>query len=119
VPAPPDGSRGKDLKLGRNRGGDLAIVSVAILGFPSADAPSGYLFRIALGSVAPTPIRAPLAEELLATTPVGEEAFSAAATETMKAATPIDDVRASAAYRRAMVRNLTLQGLRRVWAELP
>jgi len=36
----------------------------------------------------------------------------------MEAATPIDDVRASAAYRKAMVRALTLRGLCDVWAEL-
>jgi carbon-monoxide dehydrogenase medium subunit len=118
VPAAPDGSKGSYLKLGRNSGGDLALVSVAVLGFPSEDAPSGYLFRIALGSVAPTPIRVPQAEEVLATQPPGEEAFAAAADEAEKAAVPIDDVRASAAYRNAMVRNLTLQGLRKVWDEL-
>jgi len=118
VPVPPNGSRGKYLKLGRNRGGDLAIASVAVLGFPSEDAPSGYLFRIALGSVAPTPIRTPLAEEVLAERALGADAFAAAAEESMKAATPIDDVRATAAYRRAMVRNLTLQGLQEVWAAL-
>ena len=36
----------------------------------------------------------------------------------VEAASPIDDVRASAAYRRAMVHNLTLRGLREVWQQL-
>ena len=40
------------------------------------------------------------------------------AEKAMDAATPIDDVRASAAYRKAMVRNLTLRGLRDVWKRL-
>jgi carbon-monoxide dehydrogenase medium subunit len=118
VPIPPPNTRGTYLKLGRNRGGDLALVSVAVLGFPTTDTPSGYLFRVALGSVAPTPIRVPGAEEVLATNAPGEEAFALAAEQAMKAAAPIDDVRASARYRSAMVSNLTLRALRTVWASL-
>jgi len=117
-PVPPPGNRGTYLKLGRNRGGDLALVSVAVFGFPSGDSESGYRFRIALGSVAPIPLRVPLAEQVLASQPPGEAAFSAAAEGAMQTSSPIDDVRASANYRRAMVRNLTQRGLAEVWAAL-
>jgi carbon-monoxide dehydrogenase medium subunit len=117
-PLSPAGSRGCYLKLGRNKAGDLAIAGVAVLGFPDPAAPptgSGYRFRIALASVAPVPLRAGRAEEILAVLPPGEETFTLAAEAAMEAATPIDDVRAGAAYRKAMVRNLTLRGLRAVW----
>ncbi len=117
-PTPPAGSAGRYLKLGRNKIGDLSIVGVAVFGFPDGTTPSGYRFRIGLASVAPVPLRALEAEELLAANSPGEETFALAAEKAMEAATPIDDVRASAAYRKAMVRNLTLRGLRDIWGRL-
>ncbi len=116
-PPPPAGSAGKYLKLGRNKAGDLAIAGVAVFGFPDGTA-SGYRFRIGLASVAPVPLRAREAEEVLAASPPGEETFVLAAEKAVEASSPIDDVRASAAYRRAMVRNLALRGLRDVWEQL-
>ena len=117
-PVPPAGSAGKYLKLGRNKAGDLAIAGVAVFGFPDGTA-SGYRhFRIGLASVAPVPLRAREAEEVLAANPPGEESFALAAEKAMEAASPIDDVRASAAYRKAMVRALTLRALREVWAQM-
>jgi len=117
-PVPPAGSGGKYLKLGRNKIGDLSIVGVAIFGFPDGAAPSGYRFRVALASVAPVPLQALAAEDVLAANSPGEETFTLAAEKAAEAATPIDDVRASAAYRKSMVRNLTLRGLRDVWGQL-
>ena len=117
-PTPSVGAAGKYLKLGRNKAGDLAIAGVAVFGFPDEAVPSGYRFHIGLASVAPVPLRAPEAEKVLAENPPGEETFALAAEKAMEAATPIDDVRASAAYRKAMVRNLTLRGLREVWEQI-
>jgi carbon-monoxide dehydrogenase medium subunit len=117
-PVPPAGAAGRYLKLGRSQVGDLAIVSAAIFGFPDTTAPSGHRFRVALGSVAPVVVRARDAESLLAESPPSEQTFALAAEKAVSAAQPIDDVRASAAYRREMVRALTLRGLRAVWAEL-
>ncbi|MBN1953901.1 MAG: xanthine dehydrogenase family protein subunit M [Anaerolineae bacterium] len=113
-PPSPAAASGRYLKLGRNKAGDLAIVSVAVLGFPDASAPSGYRFRIALGAVAPVVLRVPAAEEWLAHHPPGAETFARAADLAAAAASPIDDVRASADYRRAMVRTLTRRGLNAV-----
>ena len=63
--------------------------------------------RIALGAVAPTPIRALKAEAHLAgqkpTADLIDEAAQIAVTETK----PIDDFRASANYRRQLIRRLT------------
>ena len=118
LPPPPAGGAGKYLKLGRNKAGDLSTVGVAVFAFPKETMPSGYVFRIGLASVAPVPLRAWEAEEILATHSPGEEIFALAAEKAMEAATLIDDVRASAAYRKAMVRALTLRGLRDVWKAL-
>jgi carbon-monoxide dehydrogenase medium subunit len=117
-PLPPAHAVGRYLKLGRNKIGDLALVSVAVFGFPDGTAPSGYRFRIALGSVAPVVLRVPEAEKVLAENPPGEETLALAAEKAVEAARPIDDVRASAVYRRAMVRTLTVRGLRDVWGKM-
>lgn len=114
----PEGWDGKYLKLGRNAEGDLAIAGVAIMGFPDQTTESGYRFRIALSSVAPTPIRAIKAEEILAQSPIGEESIEAAAIATRDACQPIDDVRASGNYRKAMVKVLAWRGLGEVWAAI-
>jgi CO/xanthine dehydrogenase FAD-binding subunit len=117
VPAPAHGAAGHFLKLGRTAVGDISLMNVAVLGWPDSDAPSGTSWRITLGSVAPTVIRAPEAERLLSldTTPTGLEAASQAAAA---AARPIDDIRATAAYRTDMVRVLTRRGVERVLSEI-
>ncbi|MGD2164753.1 MAG: xanthine dehydrogenase family protein subunit M [Anaerolineae bacterium] len=115
----------RHLKLSRNKLGDLALVSVGVLGSASDGGPRGdrsagadVRFRVGLGAVAPTVVRATAAEAILADRPPGREAFALAAEKAAEAAAPIDDVRAGAAYRRAMVRNLTLRGLESVWGQL-
>lgn len=118
IPLPPAGCAGRYLKLGRNAIGDLAIVGVAALGYPDATAASGYHFRIALASVAPIPLRATAAEEILAQGPLTEETIRAAADAAMDAASPISDVRGSADYRKLMVRNLTRRAVGEVLGKL-
>jgi carbon-monoxide dehydrogenase medium subunit len=117
LPSPPRGLQAHYLKLGRCKSGDLSLVGVAACAY-LAGTPGGYEFRLGLGSVAPTAVRAADAEAFLAANRPGEEAFSRAAEMAMAAASPITDVRGSADYQRAMVRTLTLRGLRAVWAQL-
>jgi CO/xanthine dehydrogenase FAD-binding subunit len=117
-PLPPAGTVGCYLKLGRNTAGDLAIVGVAVMGYPDRAVPSGYRFRVALASVAPTPIRVPGAESVLAQDPINESAFETAAQIARDTAQPISDLRGSADYRRAMVQALTRRALVDVWAVL-
>ena len=115
---PPHGSSGTYIKLGRNKLSDLAIVGVTVFGFPDDQAASGYRFRIALASVAPVPLRVPSAEEYLAANPISPEAFMQAGRLAQEACNPIDDVRGSARYRKAMVRNLVEKALEMVWKKI-
>jgi carbon-monoxide dehydrogenase medium subunit len=117
-PPPPKGSSGVYLKLGRNKLSDLAIVGITVLGYPDSSAASGYRFRIALASVAPVPLRAAQAEAYLAEHPLNNAAIQEAARLAMEACSPIDDVRGSARYRGAMVKNLTRKGLVAVTSRL-
>jgi carbon-monoxide dehydrogenase medium subunit len=117
LPPPPAAAVGRFLKLGRTTVGDISVMNVAVLGWPDEDMPSGSQWRVVLGSVAPIPLRAGEAERLLAqdTSPQGLGAASRAAAA---AASPIDDVRASAAYRTDMVRVFTRRGVEQVVAKL-
>jgi len=118
LPLPPEGSAGTYIKLGRNTRSDLAIVGVTVFGFPDTTATSGYSFRIALTSVAPIPLVASAAQDYLATTFITPEAFSKAAKLVAEACNPVDDVRASARYRRAMAHQLTEKALQEIWTRL-
>jgi carbon-monoxide dehydrogenase medium subunit len=89
---------------------DIAVVGVAAM--LTLDGNSRITkARIALGAVAPTPLRAYKAEtDLIGETP-SEDLFNHAAHVAMDAAAPIDDLRASAEYRRHLVQVLTKRAL--------
>lgn len=118
LPVPPKHYVAKYIKLGRNAIGDLAIVGITALVYPDSDMPSGYRFRLALASVAPTPLRVPQAEAILSGNPISEATIEEAAESAMEACTPIDDTRASARYRKLMVKNLTQQALTEIWQKV-
>jgi CO/xanthine dehydrogenase FAD-binding subunit len=97
------------LKLGRRRASTLAVVSVAA----RIRAKGGRITesRVALGSVAPTPVRARSVERFLEGKPCAKSTFSQAAAIVTEEISPISDVRASAYYRRSMAIHLTAQAL--------
>lgn len=117
-PLPPQGAVGQYIKLGRSKMGDLAVVGVGLLGYPAPDTPAGIRFRIGINSTAPTPYRVPEVEEYLAQNPISEDHFRQAAEDAMDISAPIEDVRATALYQKKMVRNLTLKGLKEIWARM-
>jgi carbon-monoxide dehydrogenase medium subunit len=98
------------LKLGNRRGMAIAVVNVALL-LQLDQAKRVEEVRIALGAVAPTPIRCPQAEAVLTGQPLTETLIDAAAASAAHECAPIDDVRASAGYRRQMVKVLVCRGL--------
>ncbi len=99
------------IKFGLRRSGALAVVGVAaavtVVERVIREA------RIVLGAVAPTPIRAREAEERLVGNAVSTELLEEAGIRAATACKPISDIRASAEYRRDLVRVLTKRSLRR------
>jgi carbon-monoxide dehydrogenase medium subunit len=90
---------------------DIALVNCAV--FLSLAPKGGAIgeIRIALGAVAPTPVRARPAEDLLRGKNPDKDAIAEASALAAASASPIDDVRSSASYRRAMVRVLTRRAI--------
>jgi len=102
--------RGVYLKLGLRRVLAIAVTNVAIvLTFDDAQNVTGA--RIALGSVAPTIIRASEAEAALKGAPLDAGRIAEAARRAAQAARPIDDVRGSAWFRTEEVSALVQRGL--------
>lgn len=86
------------LRMGRRKALTLSIVNVAA-GL-AMDGQQVSKARIALGAVAPTPIRAYKAEQLLQGRKLAPELFAEAAAVAATEISPISDLRASADYRR-------------------
>ena len=93
------------------RHGDFALVAVVA----TLDLAGGQCreARIAAGGVATTPVRLRGAEEALAGRPLTEEAIAEAAAEAGAAVEPVEDIHASAGYRRRLTRVLTERALAR------
>lgn len=104
VPAMRPGERGVFLKLGLRRALAVSVVNVAVV--VRLEDQLVTRARIALGSVAPTVLRACEAEGALVGSPLSSERIEEAADLAARAAIPIDDIHAGAEYRREMVRTL-------------
>jgi carbon-monoxide dehydrogenase medium subunit len=111
LPPPPAGLRSFYRKLAVRKAMDLAMVGVCITA-----AGNGRIehVRIALGAVAPVCLRAAEAEEIVRASDGSPAAIEAAARAAVEASAPISDHRATAGYRREMVRVLTARGLAEV-----
>lgn len=100
-PEPAAGTFGSFYKLARRHGDAITVTGVAV----SIAVHDGRCTkaRIALGSVAPSPMRARKAEALLEGLALTPDRIAAAASVAAAECSPIDDVRASGDYRRQMV----------------
>ena len=89
---------------------DLAIAGVAVVTTIEGDIMRDV--KIALGSVAPIPIRARRAETVVRGQRLDATLLAEAGVAASEEASPIDDVRSSAEYRRKMIRVLVAKAIR-------
>ncbi|MBN1458976.1 MAG: xanthine dehydrogenase family protein subunit M [Armatimonadetes bacterium] len=112
VPAASRTCAGSYVKLGRYRGEDLAQASVAILVSPQ------YEYRIAYGSVGPTPRRAKKLEGAIRGQEPSEALFEKARKYIPRETSPITDIRATAEYRAHMLNVMFERGAKAAVARL-
>jgi CO/xanthine dehydrogenase FAD-binding subunit len=103
------------LKFGLRKGHALALVNVAAAFWVDWDKKTFVAPRISLGAVAPTVIHASSAEAYLEGKTITLEAMSEAGKLAVNDAKPINDFRASAAYRRDLIAVLTKRSLESAW----
>jgi CO/xanthine dehydrogenase FAD-binding subunit len=101
-------------RIGRRKGFTLSVVSAAV--YAERDGDMLNEVRISLGSVAPTPIRAPTVENKIRGRKMSEELIEEAASACIGVAKPIDDIRGTAEYRRDMVGVLVKRAMREAWS---
>ena len=117
IPTPSPNTRAVYLKLSPRHSMDLAVVAVAASGVLEGGVCKEI--RIALGAVAPTPIRAPVAEGMLFGRKITPALINEAAKNTVNQCSPIDDHRASLEYRCDMVHVLARRALTQILCEAP
>jgi CO/xanthine dehydrogenase FAD-binding subunit len=110
-PALTSEDRGAYVKLGLREANAISIVDVAVALRGRGRNESFNEARVALGAVAPVIIRSRKSEQALVNTPLSEEVMMKAATLAAEDASPIDDIRGSAEYRRQIVLSTLFQAL--------
>ena len=109
IPLPSPRSGGAFVRLAKRGGNIISIVSAAA--FLTLKGNVCSQARIAMGSVAPTPIRIPQAEKVLQGVEPTEERIRTAAEKAVESIKPISDVRASAEYRKETSKILVRRAL--------
>lgn len=99
------------LKAGRRRAMEISVVCVAAALTLEADGTTCKAVRLAIGAAAPTAFRVTEAEEFLVGRAVTEETLRKVGRLAADMAAPIDDVRASADYRRLLVDRMSARSL--------
>ena len=110
IPDLPAGSGSAYMAWTLRKALDLAMVGVAVVTTINNSILTEV--RIALGSVAPIPIRARKAEALLQGQRLDDELLNEVGLVAAQEASPIDDIRGSAEYRRKMITVLVKKAIR-------
>ncbi len=108
--------RGIFIKLGLRRVQAISVVNIAVILAFADDQETIQSARITLGSVAPTIIRIPSAEDYLVGKILSEDVIRETVQLVSSTPTPIDDIRSTASYRTETLKTLTLRALRHLQA---
>jgi len=109
VPIPSERSVGSHEKVGMRRAGSISVVSVAVV--MELDGATCLKARIALGAVAPTPVRASAMENALEGRQIDADLARDCAGMVQQHITPIDDIRGSEDYRRWVAEALVARNI--------
>ena len=112
VPLPPEHSGAAFRRLARV---SLDIAKINCAAYIEREGDRIRLARIALGSVAPTPVRAPTIENALEGQKYSERLIHQASELVAEDIAPIDDVRSTAEYRRQIASLLVGEALQQAW----
>lgn len=111
VPTPPENSASAYLRFIPRNEMDIAVAGVSSFLHIDPATKTVLKARVALASVAPTPVRARAAEAVLEGKVISADLILEAGTAAVESATPITDVRGSAEYRIELVKVLTRRTL--------
>ena len=105
---------GQTFKRVARVGLDIAKINCAV--YVERDGGKLRTIRIAFGSVAPTPIRLRVLEDMLTGQEMSETLISRAAEKVIEELMPIDDVRSTAEYRKKVASVLLRDAVTEAWA---
>ncbi len=105
IPLPVSRHFARFFKFGTRPALDISTISIGIAGVLDEGALSQV--RVAFGAVAPTPVRALHTEQALEGRRLDAATIASAASAARDEVTPIDDVRATAWYRKELIHNMT------------
>ena len=112
-PVPPKGAGMSFQRLGRRKGCTLSVVNAAA--YLELEDDICRQVRLSLGAVAPTLLRIRDVEEMLRGQRLSQQLIEEVASACYKVVSPVDDVRASAEYRREMSCVLMRRALNEAW----
>ena len=105
IPLPPQHHFARFFKFGTRPALDISTISIGIAGVLKQGVLSRA--RVAFGAVAPTPLRAVRTEQALEGKRLDAATIEAVASVARDEVNPIDDIRASAWYRKELIHNIT------------
>ena len=112
IPLPPQRHFARFFKFGTRPALDISTISIGIAGVLNKGALSNV--RVAFGAVAPVPMRAPRTEQALEGKRLDPATMEAVADVARDEVNPIDDIRATAWYRKELIHNITRRMLAHV-----